>query len=127
MPGKLLPNFVRQQTLKGFVIHEQPISRDMENQVKHFCKQIESDNRLGLYHLVLYKSLLIHYERQGFKNGFFISRRRLMNGCRIQSTKTYHKYMRGLVAFGYIEYMPTYHPLKGTEIRLVNQRPFLYE
>jgi hypothetical protein len=42
-----------------------------------------------------------------------------MAASRIQSRATYHKVMKDLQAFGYLEYAPSYHPVKGSSVRLV--------
>jgi len=41
-----------------------------------------------------------------------------MKLSRIKSTATYHKVLRELQAFGYIEYVPSYDPYKGSQVWL---------
>ncbi|MDB5232038.1 MAG: hypothetical protein JWN76_2843 [Chitinophagaceae bacterium] len=90
----------------------------MESQLSLLLSHVESDSRLKAYHLVLYTSLVLCYVKQGGQTSFRISRSRLMKYSRIQSVNTYHKYMQDLVAYGYIDYIPSYHPARGTEICL---------
>lgn len=37
---------------------------------------------------------------------------------KIRGIATYHKIIRELHAFGYIDYLPSYHPVNGSLIRL---------
>jgi hypothetical protein len=41
-----------------------------------------------------------------------------MRASRIQSKATYHKTLRDLQAFGYVEYHPSYHPVKASSVTL---------
>jgi hypothetical protein len=47
-----------------------------------------------------------------------------MDHSRIGSIVTYHKKIKELKAWGYIEYTPSCHPKKGSKIILLNRNPF---
>src|SRR5689334_14591739 len=49
-----------------------------------------------------------------------ISRSQIMSQCKIASIATYHKCMRELHDLGYIIYNPSYHPILGSAITLVD-------
>ena len=43
-----------------------------------------------------------------------------MKAAHIQSIVTYHKVIGELQAFGYLHYLPSYHPLKGSAVSLID-------
>ncbi len=56
-----------------------------------------------------------------FSETFQVSRRKLMRAAHIQSIVTYHKVISELQAFGYLHYLPSYHPMKGSAVSLMDQ------
>lgn len=80
----------------------------------------DNDVRLSATHLgvyfVLYKLWLV----QGCKDFVQITRKRVMKQAKIRSTATYHRIVKELVEFGYIDYLPSYHPAFGTTIYLLD-------
>ncbi len=81
-----------------------------------FFDVADNDTRLSATHLgvyfVLYKLWLV----QGCKDCISITRKRVMKQAKISSTATYHKIIKELVDFGYIKYLPSYHPAFGSLI-----------
>jgi hypothetical protein len=77
---------------------------------------LSSDNRLQPSHLCLYISMFSLWERSRFIIPFRISRKQLMKLSKVKSTATYHKCIRELVSFGYIDYEPSYDHFKGSQI-----------
>lgn len=78
---------------------------------------IKSDDRLSCYHISLYTALL--YYGKGIRQlPFHASRRKLMGFSRIKSGATYHKCLRELVSYGYLDYHPSFHPQQGSRIVL---------
>ncbi|MEO6522483.1 MAG: hypothetical protein ABIN91_12440 [Mucilaginibacter sp.] len=63
--------------------------------------------------------LFYHWVSEGFKNPLQVSQLRLMELSSIQSIVTYHKCIRQLQEFGYIDYFPSYHPVFGSQICLL--------
>ena len=76
-----------------------------------------SDDRLNCYHISLYTALL-YYGNGLSKIPFYASRRKLMGFSRIKSAATYHKCLRELISYGYICYIPSFHPQLGSRIVL---------
>ena len=79
---------------------------------------IRNDARLSHVHVSLV-SAMIHQSFELASNPFQVSRRKLMEFSKIRSTATYHKCIRQLDSFGYIDYRPSYHPLLGSRIQLI--------
>ncbi|MGX5852448.1 hypothetical protein ACWKW6_02340 [Dyadobacter jiangsuensis] len=78
---------------------------------------IKSDDRLSCYHISLYTALL--YYGKGIRQlPFHASRRKLMRFSKIKSGATYHRCLRELVSYGYLEYHPSFHPQQGSRIVL---------
>jgi hypothetical protein len=81
-----------------------------------YLNPIAKDQRLHPSHILLYISMFSFWERSRFSIHFRTSRRQLMKLSKIKSTATYHKCISELVAFGYIDYKPSYDHLKGSQI-----------
>ena len=78
---------------------------------------VKSDERLNCYHISLYTALL--YYGKGIRQfPFHVSRRKLMGFSRIKSGATYHKCLRQLISYGYLDYHPSFHPQQGSRIVL---------
>lgn len=76
------------------------------------------DSRVNVWHLGLYMVFLYLSNQNNRENPITISRRRVMKLARFKSTATYHKCIKDLIAFGYIDYHPTYDYYQGTRVFL---------
>ena len=76
------------------------------------------DSRVNVWHLGLYMVFLYLWNQNNRQNPITISRRRVMKLARFKSTATYHKCIKDLIAFGYIDYHPTYDYYQGTRVFL---------
>jgi len=74
------------------------------------------DDRLNATHLSLFNGLFVHWQRSGFTSPFAITRKAMMVFSKIASIATYHKCIKELDAYGYINYQPSYHPKQGSQI-----------
>ena len=75
-----------------------------------FFERIGTDTRINVWHLALLIALLRLAYIQNEKKVIKVSRSRLMKLSHIKTTPTYHKYFKELQDFGYITYVPSYHP-----------------
>ncbi len=89
-------------------------------QLTNFINKMVSDHRLKPVHLSLSLALCHIWIRSRFQRHYRISRRTLMEASRIRSRATYHKAIQELQKFGYLKYFPSYHPMKASEIELLN-------
>jgi len=94
------------------------MAMDKLEQLSFFIDRVASDVRLRPTHTSLCLALCYAWSASQYADAFHVSRRRLMSAARIQSTATYHKVIGDLQAFGYLDYWPSYHPLKGSRVRL---------
>ncbi len=76
------------------------------------------DSRVNVWHLGMYMVFLYLSNQNNGERTITISRRRVMQLARFKSIATYHKCIKDLVAFGYIDYHPTYDYYQGTKVFL---------
>ena len=84
-----------------------------------FFSAIKSDHRIGATHISIYAVLIHFYNLNGFANPIKVTRASIMETAKISGVATYHKCMRDLAQFGYIQYMPSYNPALGSQVCLL--------
>lgn len=94
----------------------------MENAIQavQFLNKVVSDDRLKPVHIAICVALVNAWSKQDFRSKFNISRRVLMSDSRIRSFATYHKVIKEMCRFGYIQYNPSYHPQHGTTVSILS-------
>lgn len=93
------------------------------NYIRHltgFYDKIQQDNRLNPTHISLYLALFQFWNINHFQNPISISRNEMMRLSKISALGTYHKCIKELQNFGYIEYIPSFNPYKGSLVNLYN-------
>lgn len=100
------------------------------NYIKHltgFFEQIINDFDLNPTHISLYIALFQQWNLNRFENPISITRDEVMRVSKIASFATYHKCMRELHNKGYIKYIPSYNPFKGSLVEMtdytITQKP----
>ena len=83
-----------------------------------FYDKIQDDNRLNPTHISLYLALFQFWNFNRFRNPISISRNEMMKLSKISAFGTYHKCIKELQEFGYIEYIPSFNPYKGSLVNL---------
>lgn len=77
------------------------------------------DKRINAWHISVFMGVYYLWCLNGMRNPVPVTRRKLMDLSRLQSFMTYHKCIKQLVDYGYIEYTPSYHPREGSRVNLV--------
>lgn len=93
------------------------------NYIKHLNTvfvQFSKDNRLNPTHISLYIALFQLWNRNRFKNNFFINRDEVMHLSKIGSKSTYHRCIKELSHWQYIMYLPSHNPYKGSKINMID-------
>jgi SOS-response transcriptional repressor LexA len=90
---------------------------EVEN--RNWINRLSIDFRINIWHKAIALAILQISVDMCANSTIQISRRRIMNISKIRSITTYHKYLKDLQAFGYIEYYPSYHPALGSKIILI--------
>lgn len=80
---------------------------------------LTDDPRITVWHISLFIALLHLWRKNNFHNPVPITRKLVMTLAHIYSIATYHKCIKQLQEFGYIDYRPSYHPHLGTKIWLL--------
>ena len=73
-----------------------------------FYSAIKSDPRIGTTHISLYMALFQFYNLNKLSNPILITRTAVMEVAKISGLATYHRCIKDLAHFGYIEYKPSY-------------------
>lgn len=79
-----------------------------------FLQRLKKDPRLEVYHLVFLYVLIFEWQLGGHERALNVSRSIVMKATKIRSTATYHKYLRDLQDFGYVDYHRSYNPRFGS-------------
>ena len=72
-------------------------------------------------HIGLLMALYYYGDSLKFAGSFRASRRKLMSFSRIRSKATYHKCIKELVEYKYINYQPSWHPKHGSSFQFLIQ------
>jgi hypothetical protein len=88
------------------------------NLLSGFLGKAARDSRLLPTHISLYMAMLSTWEQSRFNIPFRITRKELMRLSKLASTATYHKCLKDLIGYGYINYEPSYNHYLGSRISL---------
>lgn len=87
-------------------------------QLSGFFQRVSKDSRLNPTHVSLYMAIFQFWNAGYFRNPVSISRQELMKISKISAKATYHKCIKDLHNFGYIQYIPSFNPFKGSLVYL---------
>ena len=87
-------------------------------QLSGFFQRVATDDRLNPTHVSLYMAIFQFWNAEHFQNPVSISRQELMRISKISAKATYHKCIKDLHNFGYIKYIPSFNPFKGSLVYL---------
>lgn len=92
---------------------------DEVKELTSFYCAIKSDNRIGSTHISLYMALFQLYNLNLFRNPIRITRAMLMDAAKINGLATYHKCIKDLSEYGYIQYLPSYNPAINSQVYIL--------
>lgn len=87
-------------------------------QLTAVCVRFTEDDRLNASHISMYLALFQLWNVSRFNNLISINRMEVMKISKIGSKATYHKCLKELDYWGYIKYIPSHNPLKGSRIKM---------
>lgn len=90
------------------------------NTLATFFNRINSDSSINTTHVTIYMLLYQYWNNNNFHDPIKISRADVMQKTKISSKATYHKCIKELHMRGYIVYNPSYHPVKASQVSMVN-------
>lgn len=76
------------------------------------------DARIKQGHITLYLAFFQKWNREFFKETITINRGSIMEKAKFKSKTTYHNYLNDLNNWSYLKYFPSYHPAKGSKIKM---------
>jgi hypothetical protein len=84
-----------------------------------FFKAVENDPRINSRHISLYVSLFQFWINNDCINPLQLFSKEVMGFCKISASSTYHKTIKELHAFGYIEYNASFNHNKRSRVSLI--------
>ena len=88
----------------------------MKDEFNTAISQLSNDDRVTVWHVCVYMAIFFRWRENAYRNPVSITRREIMRLAHIGSIATYHKYIRQLHDFGYLEYLPSYNPSLGSHV-----------
>ncbi|WP_423997214.1 hypothetical protein [Maribacter sp. IgM3_T14_3] len=81
-------------------------------------EKFNEDDRVKQGHITFYLAFFQKWNREYFKKTLTINRTAIMERAKFKSKTTYHNYLKDLNDWGYLVYFPSFHPARGSRIRL---------
>lgn len=97
-------------------------NKKTEDPIMNYLSICLDDPKLNVWHLAILTAILNLGYRQGEGLRVKVNRRSIMMLSHINTLPTYHKYFKELQNFGYIKYMPSYHPDSRSKVELIKKR-----
>lgn len=89
-----------------------------------FFNAIAGDPRISITHIGIYAALLQYWSEHQFTNPLYAFSYEIMELAKISSSTTYHRSIRDLSQYGYINYEPSFKRTKASRVYLkVNAEP----
>jgi replication initiation and membrane attachment protein DnaB len=88
-------------------------------ELTNFYSAIKGDHRIGTTHISLYMALFQFYNLNRLENPIQITRTAVMEVAKISGQATYHKCIKDLHDYGYIQYEPSYNPAISSRVHLL--------
>jgi hypothetical protein len=82
------------------------------SELTRFYEAIQEDNRILPSHIAVYMALFQCWQLNDFQDPVAVVRRQVMQRAKISGLATYHRCIRDLHTYGYINYQPSYNPAK---------------
>jgi len=93
---------------------------DIQSAIFRFMDRVGEDHRIGPTHISLFLAILHFYRKQEYRMPIYVFRKELMKQAKISAFGTYHKGMRDLKLYGYIGHVPSYNPVLGSLVYLID-------
>lgn len=94
---------------------------DSNSILSGFMETVCEDPRIGPSHISLFIAILYCSKIQDHQMPLSIYSKDLMRLAKISGMATYRKCMRDLSELGYIQYIPSYNPIRGSQVYILNK------
>jgi hypothetical protein len=78
-------------------------------ELTRFYEAIREDSRIAPSHISVYMALFECWNQNDFQNPVSIRRQQIMESAKISGLATYHRCIRELHEYGYIDYLPSFY------------------
>lgn len=92
------------------------------NVFKTYLKILVQDERITVWHMAMIFGIMQLATSVDLHAPIYISRKKVMQLSHINNFMTYHKCIKELQQFGYIDYCPSYHPAYGSKVHLLKKQ-----
>jgi hypothetical protein len=116
----LLPTFLWRNKEKWRIKKRKTMNVNYIKHLEAVTMQMAEDTRLNTSHVSMYLALFLIWNHNRFQNPLSINRSEVMKISKIGARATYHKCITELHQWGYLKYIPSHNPLKGSLIYLFN-------
>jgi len=90
------------------------------NVYKNLLLALSKDEKVTVWHMAALFGIIQLSDSNDIKAPICISRKKVMELSHINNFVTYHKCIKELQKFGYIQYFPSYHPAIGSKVYILN-------
>ena len=81
---------------------------------------VQADPRISPVHISLYMAILHCWRFQGYQNPIYVYAKDLMPVAKISGVATYHRSIRQLDEYGYINYVSSHNHVLGSLVYLLD-------
>ena len=95
------------------------------NYIRHLqliYQRFIEDERLNPSHISLYMAIFQEWNTARFPGELYINRQQLMLSSKVRSQSGYHRCIRELDVFGYLQYLPSHNPYQGSRVKMFTFR-----
>ena len=89
---------------------------DRAKPLSDFFIAIKQDGRISITHIGIYAALLQYRMENGFVNPIQVFSHEVMRIAKVSAPITYHKCVKELSEYGYINYVPSFKRNQGSKI-----------
>lgn len=92
------------------------------NYIKHLnavFQKFWEDSRLNPVHISLYMALFQVWNLSRFPEIFYLDRQEIMKLGKVGSKATYHRCLKQLEDWNYLDYFPSHNPYKGSQVKML--------
>ena len=100
-------------------MEEKNAALTLKGNLLSFQDKIVKDTRIGPSHISLYTAILYYAEKNDFNFPISVFSRELMAYAKISGASTYTRCIQDLKEFGFINYVPSFNPVLGSLIYLL--------
>jgi hypothetical protein len=86
-----------------------------------FFSAIEDDPRISITHIGIYAALLQYWSEHHYENPVRVFSYEIMRIAKISASTTYHKAIRELSEYGYLNYAPSFNRMRASRIYIYNK------